>query len=484
MQIDFIIVLIGFVLLLNIALSGVVIFLERRDVGASWAWLLVLNFVPIFGFILYLLTGQNLTRYHLFQWKERRKLDSKEKIQSQLRLLESDETSLSTPIAYRFKDIIYMHLSQNEALLTEDNSVRMITDGHTKYDLLLQDIEQACDHVHVQYYTFRNDDLGKRVLHSLIAKALQGVKVRVLYDALGSRSLPTRFFRKLREVGGLVEVFFPSKFSLINLRLNYRNHRKIVVIDGKIGYTGGFNIGDEYLGLNKKLGYWRDTHLRIEGSSVHALQARFLLDWNEASGQHHMPYVPEHFPVFSGIGQTALQIVTSGPDCDIEHIKNGYLKMINCAKHSIHIVTPYFIPDTSVLDALRIACLSGIDVQILIPNKPDHMFVYWATLSHIGELLKLGARVYMYTGGFIHAKTIVVDEMVASIGTANIDVRSFRLNFEINAFIYDEEVACCLVDIFNADLLVSRELTLTEYNERGLNVRFKESISRLLSPIL
>lgn len=382
------------------------------------------------------------------------------------------------------QDMIYMNLKQNGALVTEDNAVEIITDGTDKFQRLLDDIEAAQDHVHVQYYIYRGDRLGKRIRDALIRKAREGIKVRLLYDALGSRRVSKRFFKELREAGGLVEVFFPSKFSLINLRMNYRNHRKIVIIDGNLGYTGGFNVGDEYLGLNSKFGYWRDTHLRIQGNAVHALQTRFLLDWNEASKQHDTPYVPSHFPHIEGTGKIAMQIVSSGPDAETEHIKNSYLKMINGAKQSILIQTPYFIPDASVFEAIRLACLSGIDVRIMIPNKPDHAFVYWATLSYIGELLKVGAKVFIYDNGFIHAKTLIIDSLVASVGTANIDYRSFRLNFEVNAFMYDEAIATALVQTFEHDLHVSREMTLDEYQKRSLIIRFKEAISRLLSPIL
>lgn len=250
------------------------------------------------------------------------------------------------------------------------------------------------------------------------------------------------------------------------------------------GYVGGFNVGDEYLGLNPKFGYWRDTHIRLQGTAVHAIQTRFILDWNQASHHHTLTYIPNHFPDYGPKGNVGMQIVTSGPDSEWEQIKNGYIKMISNAKRSILIQTPYFIPDASLLDALRIACLSGIDVNIMIPNKPDHAFVYWATLSYIGDLLKAGATVYIYDNGFIHAKTIVVDDEIASVGTANIDVRSFRLNFEVNAFIYDITIAKKLVSTFKEDLLVSRKFTYEEYLQRPLWIRIKESVSRLLSPIL
>src|SRR5690606_24841984 len=259
----------------------------------------------------------------------------------------------------------------------------------------------------------------------------------------------------------------------VNLRINFRNHRKIVVIDGKIAYLGGFNVGDEYLGLVKKFGYWRDTHLRIEGTAVHAAQIRFILDWNQASDRNDIYYDPKYFPNITQKGKIPIQVVTSGPDSQYEHIKNGYIKMISLAKKSIYIQTPYFIPDNSILDALRIAVLSGVEVNIMIPNKPDHLFVYWATLSYIGELLDAGANVEIYDKGCIHAKMIVVDDLAASIGTANIDVRSFQLNFEVNAFIYDSQTAKRLVHIFEQDIKKSRRLTYDQYLQRPLIIRFK-----------
>nr|MDH3098412.1 cardiolipin synthase [Bacillus velezensis] len=482
MSISFI--LFGFFFVLNILLAVIMIFKERRDASASWAWLLVLFFIPILGFILYLLFGHNLRRKHLFQWEDRKKIGIEKSLKSQLKDLKSRQFQFNNRATVDNKDLIYMLVMNNHAVFTEDNSVEILTDGRDKFKRLMKDISNAKDHIHLQYYIYKGDELGKKLRDALVKKAREGVKVRVLYDELGSRSLRKKFFKPPRDAGGHVEVFFPSRLRPINLRLNYRNHRKLVIIDGETGYVGGFNVGDEYLGLNPKFGYWRDTHLRLQGTAVHAIQTRFILDWNQASHHHTLTYVPNHFPECEPKGNVGMQIVTSGPDSEWEQIKNGYIKMISTAKRSILIQTPYFIPDSSLLDALRIACLSGIDVKIMIPNKPDHAFVYWATLSYIGDLLKAGASVYIYDNGFIHAKTIVVDDETASVGTANIDVRSFRLNFEVNAFIYDVTIAKKLISSFKEDLLVSRKYTYEEYQERSARIRIKESISRLLSPIL
>ncbi|MFU0824353.1 MAG: Cardiolipin synthase [Clostridium sp.] len=348
---------------------------------------------------------------------------------------------------------------------------------------LLNSIEKAQHHIHIIYYVIKNDKIGNKVINALAKKASEGVEVRLLYDAMGCRSLPRHFFNKLKNSGGKVACFFPSLLPLINIRVNYRNHRKIVVVDGREAFVGGFNIGDEYLGKNKRFGYWRDTHIKIIGSAVGSLQQRFLLDWRYAS-QEKITFDKDYFPQVNSDGKIGIQIVSSGPDSEWEQIKNGYLKMIQSAKKNIYIQTPYFIPDESILEALKIASLSGVDVRIMVPSKPDHPFVYWASLSYIGELLKTGVRSYTYDKGFIHSKVMTVDGNVSSVGTANMDVRSFKLNFEVNAFIYDNNVSKSLEDIFEEDIHDCTEITKNLYAKRSLYIKFKESISRLLSPVL
>lgn len=481
---DILSILLTILIILNFIFAGILIFLERRDATAAWAWMLVLFFIPLLGFILYLFLGQNLSRQKMFDWSDRKKVGIANLISDQIDQLKTNTFPFGDVITEKNRDLIYMHLVNNDAALTQDNSIDIFVDGKEKFDALLEDMEGATDHIHLQYYIFRNDDLGNRVIDKLTEKAKQGVKVRVLYDDLGSRGVTKRVFRRLIEAGGEVEAFFPSNLPYINLRMNFRNHRKLSIIDGKIGYTGGFNVGDEYLGLNSRFGYWRDTHLRIQGKAVHTLQTRFILDWNQASRRNDIEYADRYFPEETNDGQIAMQIVTSGPDSEWEQIKNGYIKMISSAKQSIYIQTPYFIPDISLLDALRIAVLSGVDVRVMIPNKPDHMFVYWATYSYIGELLKAGAKVYIYENGFIHSKMIVVDGEICSVGTANIDMRSFRLNFEVNAFLYNEPIAKEMTAIFKKDMRQSVELSYHQYQNRSLGIRLKESISRLLSPIL
>ncbi|WP_110927891.1 cardiolipin synthase [Bacillus massiliglaciei] len=477
-------ILLGLILVLNILFATIIIFFERKEASTSWAWLLVLNFLPIVGFILYLFLGRSLRHAHLFQWEDKRKVGIEEIISRQVHDLSQNHYPFRQMHTREYRDLIYMNLRYNGAVLTENNEVEIFTNGKEKFDQLFKDIDNAKNHIHVQYYIFQRDELGKKLVELLTKKAKEGLKVRILYDEMGSRKMTKGFFKEFRAAGGRVEAFFPSKLKFINLRLNFRNHRKLVIIDGEIGYVGGFNVGDEYLGLDPKFGYWRDTHLRVKGSSVYAIQTRFILDWNQASADYDIVYQTYYFPPVKTEGHSGMQIVTSGPDSDWEQIKYGYIKLISSAKKSILIQTPYFIPDASLLEAVKIACLSGIDVKIMIPNKPDHIFVYWATTFYIGEMLKAGAKVYIYDNGFIHAKTIVVDEEVSSVGTANIDVRSFKLNFEVNAFIYDQEIARNLSQIFHEDVGLSKQLTLEQYKKRPRWIRIKESLARLLSPIL
>ncbi|HHU19028.1 MAG TPA: cardiolipin synthase [Bacilli bacterium] len=470
------------IFIFNFLLVIVLVFLEHRNPTSTWAWILVITFIPIFGFFLYLIFGRKLSRKKLFIWDNKSKLGVKKAVENQLQLL--DEGSFPIPELYQDNiDLFYLHLRNNDAILTQENEVEIFNDGQAKFDQLIKDLIAAEDHIHIQYYIYRDDNLGRKIADVLKLKAKEGVSVRFLYDDFGSRKLSPQFIWELKKAGVIVEAFFPSLIPKINFKINYRNHRKVVVIDGKIGYIGGFNVGDEYLGKVKKYGYWRDTHLRIVGESVRSIQTRFILDWNQASKHQLILYDSSYYRA-EPQGNVGMQIVSSGPDSDWEQIKYGYIKLLMEAEDYVYIQTPYFIPDESLADAVKIAALSGIDVRIMIPNKPDHPFVYWATYSYIGNMLEAGAKVYIYQNGFLHAKTIMVDGKIASVGTANIDVRSFRLNFEVNAFLYSEEVTQRLLAHFEEDMKKSELLTYEAYQQRSAWIKFKESIARLISPIL
>ncbi|KGP73244.1 cardiolipin synthase [Pontibacillus yanchengensis] len=467
-----------FVTFVNVLLGITIIFLERKQVSTTWAWLMVLFFIPIFGFILYLFLGQNLSKAKLFRVSSEASEFFTSLKQRQKKLFDHHHES-----NYEYQGLMYMNLVNNDSIFSNDNHVEVFTDGHKKMDDLIREIEGAKEFIHIQYYIVRNDDTGQRLINALTKKAYEGVEVRFLYDDMGSLSLRRSALAPLIKAGGHVAAFFPSRIPYINLRLNYRNHRKIAVVDGVIGYIGGFNIGNEYLGMVRKFGYWRDTHLKVNGSTVYSLQTRFYLDWNHAS-KYKMAPSPKYFPDIQPQGNSGMQIITSGPDSEWQQIKNAYIKLILSAKESVYIQTPYFIPDDSLMDAIKIASLSGVDVKIMIPNKPDHMFVYWATYAHIGQLIDAGVRSFTYENGFLHAKTLVVDGKVASVGTANIDVRSFKLNFEVNAIVYDPILSNELQQIFIEDLAHSYEITEEVYRNRTNLIKIKESVSRLLSPIL
>ncbi|WP_010648466.1 cardiolipin synthase [Oceanobacillus massiliensis] len=472
--------LLGFVIIFNIALGISIVFLERKDPTSSWAWLMVLLFIPVAGFLLYLIFGKPISKGRIFTWDKKSRMGIKTMVQAQLRSLENREFVINQELE-PYKDLIYLHLRNDDAIYTENNDVEIFTDGVKKFDALIQDMQKATDHIHMQYYIMRSDELGQRLAEVLIKKANEGVDVRVLYDDMGSRSLKRKYIKRMKNAGVMVEAFFPSRF-IVNFKINYRNHRKLTIIDGKVGYIGGFNVGDEYLGKNIKFGYWRDTHLRVLGDAVQSMQTRFILDWNQAS--HEDIHYEDRYYNTSPMGDVGMQIVSSGPDSEWEQIKNGYIKMILAAKKYIYIQTPYFIPDESIRDALRIAVLSGVVVKIMIPNKPDHPFVYWATLSSAGDLLNAGAEIFIYQNGFLHSKSIVIDGKISSVGTANIDVRSFRLNFEVNAFVYDSGIAERLVQSFEEDIMLSTQMTKKLYKQRSIGIRFKESLSRLISPVL
>src|SRR5699024_10083689 len=283
---QFIPFLLGSMIIINIFLAFTIIFLERKDASSTWAWLMVLLFIPVAGFILYLIFGKKISNRRIFLWDTKSKLGVKKAVQKQLHAIESEEFTYKNESLISYKDLYLLHLRNNDATLTQDNHVKIFTDGHDKFSALIEDLKKATDHIHLLYYIIRHDVLGRQIADILIKKAKEGVEVRLLYDDMGSRRLSRRYINRLREAGILLGAFFPPKIPKINMKINFRNHRKLAIIDGKIGYIGGFNIGDEYMGKSQKFGYWRDTHLRIDGSAVRNMQTRFILDWNQASRNH------------------------------------------------------------------------------------------------------------------------------------------------------------------------------------------------------
>lgn len=476
------------IIVLNTLFALITVFREPRDIAATWAWILVLTLIPVLGFLLYSFAGRKLPARRLFAYQ---KQDATEMLKRIRRLVDDgpgpsiDEEVHKLPRSAQSLVTLFQRI--NETPLATNNEVQVMTSGQDFFERLKRTLRQAKESINLEFYTFYSDELGHEIRDILIERAAAGVEVHVLYDSLGSAGTTARFFAPLRAAGGHAAPFLKRRFNLINFQLNFRDHRKIVVVDGRIGFVGGFNIGDQYLGRKKKFGHWRDTHLKIKGSAVYYLQGHFLLDWNasvlktpmDVAASRYFPSLPKERP-----GKTNLQIVTSGPDSDDEQIKMGYIRLIQLAKKRCWIQTPYLIPDDSTIDALRIAANSGVDVRIMVPCMPDHMFVYRATQYFASELAKDGIKVYYYQNGFLHAKTMVVDDQLASVGSANFDFRSFKLNFEVNAFLYDEEITRQLAAVYERDMLQSSEQTIQSFESQSRWLRFKQVASRLLAPIL
>lgn len=476
--------LFAFIILVgNIILSGLVVFFERRNPSSTWAWLLVLLFIPVLGFVVYMVFGRNSRREKMFLEKEeydrsvyhndvesvRKNREQKAIIRNNGQLTESQHIT----------DLIHLHLNSG-SWMTFNNEIEYLNNGKDKFDTLINDIRNAKKHIHLEYYIWRGDGLGARLVEELTKKAEEGVEVRVLYDGIGNSRLPHYFFDKLHAAGGYTAAFLPR----FVVRLNYRNHRKLAIIDGEIGYIGGFNVGDEYLGITKRYGPWRDTHLRFHGDAVEQMQLRFLKDWNFTSKKGKFVINDWYFPEREQFEGVPTQIVSSGPDTKWKNVRNGFFKMMNEAESHIYLTTPYFVPDDGIFEALRVAALSGLDVRIIIPGNPDHFFVYWASMSYLGELLEAGVKVYQYEKGFIHAKVLTIDGLVSTVGSANMDIRSFELNFEVNAFMYDRGIAELLENEFKNDLRSCVEITKEWYHRRRWWFKVKEAVARLVSPML
>lgn len=471
---------------LNIGLSltvffiAIVIFLENRQPARTITWLLVLAIFPVIGFIFYITVGQGIRKKRLF--RKRAFLDG-EKFQSAAssRVIEKNKLSL---MGEHQQPLLKLAQKLGQYPVSFTTETKVLTNGEATFKAIINAIKQARHHVHLEYYIVRNDEIGTTLKDALIDRLNQGVEVRFLYDAVGSWRLSKKYVRELKEAGAEVIPFFPVKMPVLNHKINFRNHRKIVVIDAEVGFMGGLNVGDEYLGKNPSFGFWRDTHLCVRGEGVHSLQATFLQDWYYMTGiavtdTAYLEVKPLH-----GDHYGAVQMVSSSPYSEWEVIKSLFFSMITSAKRAIWIASPYLIPDDDILSALKIAALSGIDVKILVPNRPDKRIVFYASHSYFPELLEAGVKIFEYEEGFMHSKVIIVDHELASIGTSNMDMRSFHLNFEVNAFLYRTDSTIQLVADFINDLDYAHEIDFETFKKRSIFKRVVESTSRLLSPLL
>lgn len=477
-----------FILLVDIGACVTLLFLERRNPQVVAGWLLLILFLPIVGFVVYLFFGRHLYGEHIFSKKTKADEEITGVARKQYQDI-LDKNLRLPPEIERFDSTMALLLNQDNAAYSDNNAVDVYIHGEDKFAAFKEAIRSAQHHIHMEYYILRGDQLGREIIDLLAERAAAGVEVRVLFDAVGVQKVKRDFFANLRKAGGRVEIFFPLKIPFLNTRINFRNHRKILVVDGKVGFIGGFNIGDEYLGKGP-LGYWRDTHLRLHGGAVSGLQTRFIMDWNYAVPaapvivDGNSPYYPID-DLKHAYGTSGVQIASSGPDSAGRAIYAGFVSLIGHARKSIYIHSPYFIPDETIFTALLMAIRSGIDVRIVIPCKPDHPFVYWASYSYLGDLIRAGAKGYTYDNGFIHSKTAIIDGVASAIGTANWDIRSFKLNFETDAFVYDESFGQKMDEIMLREMEEKCTLVTVEmYNNRPKWIKFKEGICRLVSPLL
>ncbi|WP_242620547.1 cardiolipin synthase [Senegalia massiliensis] len=461
---------------------GVIIFIENEDPQTTITWLLVLFIFPVVGFVLYLFLGQNIRKKKIFQKEENIRTKSLEDI-AEIQLNAVKESKIFSEEKHSLKKkLISLILNNSKSPVTINNKSKILTNGKQKFKELKKDLSNAKKHIHIEYFIIKNDNIGNEIKNILIKKAEEGVEVRFIYDSAGSWRLGKKYIKSLKDAGVKVEGYLPVFLPGLSRDINYRNHRKIVIIDGNIAFTGGINIGDEYLGKSKKFGFWRDTHIKIEGEAVYALQNIFLNDWYFCTKENLEDL--KYFPKLKYYGEQLIQISSSGPDTEWESIMQSYFSLITYANDRVWITTPYLIPNESMNVALRTAALSGIDVRIIIPDIADHIVAFWGSRSYVSELLKAGVKIYRYQKGFVHAKTLLVDDMVASVGTANLDNRSFHINFEVNAFVYDKDIANRLEKDFLKDFKNCDRINYEEYEQRGALQKFKEAIGRILSPIL
>lgn len=479
--------------IINVIFAVWTVFRSRRSVVATWAWMLVLTILPGIGFILYLFFGRQLSQDEIFAIQKEQKETRNHYLNQQKKMLQEYDLLPRKERVPRARMLTELNLNNDDAILTFANHVKVYTDGSELFDQMIEDIKNAKVTVNLEFYTFYADKLGHRVLAALEQAAKNGAKVRVIYDTSGSRGTKPAFFDHLRELGGQAQPFISTskKHWFTTPRLNYHLHRKLVVIDHNTGYIGGFNIGDQYVNQSKKFGHWRDTHLRVEGQSPILMEVRFAMDWNTSTRRTSLPKFEldelKNFIVdrkdFESDNNVAMQIVASGPDNQHYGIRRGYEGIIASAKEYVYIQTPYLIPEDSILESLIIAANSGVDVKIMIPCMPDHPFVYRATEYYAKYLVANGVKVYKYNDGFIHAKTMVSDSNISTVGSANQDFRSYTLNFEVNSFNYNPLLTKELKEIFEKDLEKCTLLTNEYFAKQSSWLKFKQYFSRLLSPI-
>lgn len=455
---------------------------ENRNPVKTLSWMLVILFIPIAGMIVYFFFGRNYRKQKIYS---RKSLADSARLEDhadrQVRLLSSYLSGESEAVRSK-EHLIHLMLRNNRSILTLDNRIDLLVNGRQTFPAMLDAIASSTNYIHLEFYRFEPDTLGMEFSELMMRKANEGVKVRVIYDDVGSWNIRKPYIKKMREAGVQIHTFMPVRFPNFSSKINYRNHRKILVVDGKVGFVGGLNIADKYLHGLPDLGPWVDTHLRLEGESVAALDRVFIADWDFVSGEELPPDAALKHVVRTG-NRCLVQVASSGPDTDWATIMQVYFSAIATAKSSIYLTSPYFSPDESLLTALKTAALSGVDVRMIFPEYTDSIIANWNTRSYIAELLEAGVRVFLYRNGFIHSKYLLVDNVFSSVGSPNVDVRSFDLDFEVTALIYDEDFALRLGVLFAEDLKNCEEIGSDEWMKRPRRERYKESIARIFGPL-
>ena len=450
----------------------------KKDSTSALAWCLLVILLPVFGAILFVMLGYQSLDKPLARKKKHRRAyrDGGQNGYSSRRGPQSDSAADTT-----WEGMDHLASRLDAYPLTHGNAVTFFNEGTPFFEDLFAAVQAARHHIHIEIYIYEYDEIGRKLLEMLARKAREGVQVRLLYDAVGTRGLWWWRLRELREAGGKAEDFLPVSVLRRRFRINLRNHRKIIVIDGKLAYTGGMNIGCDYASQGR-LGHWRDTMLRIEGPAVESLQSTFAEDWSFACGEQARGDEFEKFEPKAG--DIAMQVIESGPDQDLKSIREIYFAAVLKARKKLWITTPYYVPDAGLRDAMRLAGLSGIEVKLIIPLHADHFTVHYATQYYLPELLDAGVQVYTYKKGFIHAKVLIADGEWASVGTANFDIRSLALNFEVNCLIYSQSKIAELEAAFERDLQDSERIDPAAFARRPLSSKLAENFCRLFSPIL
>ncbi|MGL5912913.1 MAG: cardiolipin synthase [Bacteroidales bacterium] len=452
---------------------------QKGDPTKTLAWTLFIILVPFVGIVLYALLGKNYRRDKMLSRKE---ISDQKQLVAMGKILWKSASNYQV-LNNHFASISKMLQRSNFTSPTQYNDVRLLLNASEKYATVFNAIEQAQHHIHLEYYIIEEDSVGRHLQSLLIKKAKQGLEVRLIYDHLGSWGLSKNYLQRLIDNGVQVYPFLPVRLSLFKSKINHRNHRKIVVLDGKIGFVGGMNFAERYQSESTEFGKWRDTHVQLQGDAVAWLQAVFLLDWYFVS-KRQLQNLEVYFPVHDITHQCAVQIASSGPDSDWASIMQTYFTAICSAQQKLYVATPYFIPNESMLTALCTAALRGVDVRLLMSERTDSSITQWASMSFVDTMLAAGVKVYLYRKGFSHSKILIADGEFCSVGTANMDVRSFEYNFEVNALFYDRNFTQQVEKAFLQDLVRSRKVSLQAWKSRTKRERFMENIARLLAPML